>query len=137
MSDEKRDDIIGGIINESCSNLLSSDVRNKERTANIFTRMGKTISNAAILVQKTLSAGNFAENGMEYEFEEDISDAVALKGKIDRIDICRDGDKSYLRIIDYKTCLLYTSTFNIHKKIVSHYIININFNVLKQYNIII
>ena len=103
LSDEKRDDIIGGIINESCSNLLSSDVRDKERTANIFTRMGKTISNAAILVQKTLSAGNFAENGMEYEFEEDISDAVALKGKIDRIDICRDGDKSYLRIIDYKT----------------------------------
>ena len=35
--------------------------------------------------------------------EEDISDTVALKGKIDRIDICRDGDKSYLRIIDYKT----------------------------------
>lgn len=103
MSDEKRDDIIGGIINESCSNLLSSDVRDKERTANIFTRMGKTISNAAILVQKTLSAGNFAENGMEYDFEEDISDTVALKGKIDRIDICRDGDKSYLRIIDYKT----------------------------------
>ena len=65
--------------------------------------MGKTISNAAILVQKTLSAGNFAENGMEYDFEEDISDTVALKGKIDRIDICRDGDKSYLRIIDYKT----------------------------------
>lgn len=52
LSDEKRDDIIGGIINESCSNLLSSDVRDKERTANIFTRMGKTISNAAILVQK-------------------------------------------------------------------------------------
>ena len=40
---------------------------------------------------------------MEYDFEEDISDTVALKGKIDRIDICRDGDKSYLRIIDYKT----------------------------------
>lgn len=103
LSDEKRDDIINGIINESCENMLSSDVRDKERTANIFTRMGKTISNAAVLVQKTLSAGNFAENGMEYEFEEDISDNVALKGIIDRIDICRDGDKSYLRIIDYKT----------------------------------
>lgn len=103
LTDEKRNNIIGGIINESCNNLLSSDVRDKERTANIFTRMGKTISNAAILVQKTLSAGNFAENGMEYDFEEDISDAVALKGKIDRIDICRDGDKSFLRIIDYKT----------------------------------
>lgn len=55
------------------------------------------------MFKKHFLPGNFAENGMEYDFEEDISDAVALKGKIDRIDICRDGDKSYLRIIDYKT----------------------------------
>lgn len=103
LSDNKRDDIISSIISESCENMLSSDVRDKERTANIFTRMGKTISNSAILVQKTLSAGNFAENGMEYNFEEDISNNVALKGIIDRIDICRDGDNEYLRIIDYKT----------------------------------
>ena len=75
--------------------------------------MGKTISNAAILVQKTLSAGNFAENGMEYDFEEDISDTVALKGKIDRIDICRDGDKSYLRIIELQDRL--KTVFDIKK----------------------
>ena len=52
LSDEKRDDIIGGIINESCSNLLSSDVRDKERTANIFTRMAKQFQMPQYLFKK-------------------------------------------------------------------------------------
>ena len=43
---------------KSCSNLLSSDIRDKERTANIFTRMGKTFQMPQYLFKKSLSAGN-------------------------------------------------------------------------------
>ncbi|MBQ8300385.1 MAG: PD-(D/E)XK nuclease family protein, partial [Clostridia bacterium] len=104
LDDTKRKEILDGIINATCTNLLASQVRDKERTASIFMRMGKTISDSAKLVQKSLSAGDFAENGMEYRFEVDISENVAIQGLIDRIDTCETGGgKSYMRIIDYKT----------------------------------
>ncbi|MCD8180439.1 MAG: PD-(D/E)XK nuclease family protein [Firmicutes bacterium] len=104
LDDDRREEILSGIINTTCENMLSSDVRDKERTASIFRRMGKTVSDAARLVQKSLSAGNFAENGMECAFEIDLTENVALRGLIDRIDTCETEDgKSYMRIIDYKT----------------------------------
>lgn len=30
-------------------------------------------------------------------------EAIHLRGRIDRIDLCEDGDRLYLKIIDYKT----------------------------------
>ncbi len=104
LTDEGREEILSGIIKTTCDNMLLSNVRDKERTASIFERMGRTVSDAAQLVQKSLSAGSFAENGMECKFEIDLTDSVALQGVIDRIDVCDSGDdKSYMRIIDYKT----------------------------------
>lgn len=104
LTDEKRTEIIENIIEETCTNMLSSGVRDKERTADIFRRMGKTVSQAASLVQKSLAAGNFAQNGMEYAFDTDLSDKVSLKGIVDRVDICEaDNGEKYMRIVDYKT----------------------------------
>ena len=103
LDNAKRDEILDGIINKTCENMLSSNVRDKERTANIFRRMGKTISDAARLVQKSLSAGSFAENGMECKFEVELTENIAVQGLIDRIDTCDTEDRSYMRIIDYKT----------------------------------
>lgn len=103
LTDIKRTEILEGIINTACDNMTASNMRDKERTAGILRRMGKTVSDAAGLVQKSLASGNYAENGMEYEFQLDLSDSAAVRGIIDRLDICTDGDKSYTRIIDYKT----------------------------------
>lgn len=104
LDEEKSSAILEKIISETCENMLSSEVRDKERTASIFRRMGRTVSDAAKLVQKSLSAGGFAENGMECKFEIDLTENVALQGLIDRIDTCEtDSGKSYMRIIDYKT----------------------------------
>lgn len=103
LDDDRRKEILDGIINTACENITASNVRDKERTAGILRRMGKTVADSAWLVQKSLSAGNFAENGMEYEFEIDLSGTAAVRGIIDRLDTCEDGGKSYMRIIDYKT----------------------------------
>lgn len=104
LGDERRGEILNNIIKTTCDNMLVSNVRDKERTASIFERMGRTVADAAKLVQKSLAAGDFAENGMECKFEIEITDNIAIQGIIDRIDTCDvDGDKSYMRIIDYKT----------------------------------
>lgn len=104
LSDSDRETLINKIIDDTCNKITASAVRDKERTESIFRRMGKTVSSAAALVQRSLSAGDFAENGMERVFETELSDKVALKGLIDRIDTCEtDNGEKYLRIIDYKT----------------------------------
>ena len=38
---------------------------------------------------------------MDVELSED--ERMLLKGRIDRLDVCREGDRLYLRVIDYKT----------------------------------
>ena len=103
LDEVKRNEILGGIIDTACENIMSSNMRDRERTAGILRRMGKTVSDAAILVQKSLSSGNFAEVGMEYEFETDLTDKVAVRGIVDRLDSCIDDGKVYTRVIDYKT----------------------------------
>lgn len=103
LSDARRDEILSDIIKSTCDNMMKSNIRDKERTADIFARMGRTVSDAAGLVQKSLSAGDFAENGMEFHFEVELDKNIAIQGVIDRIDTCLDNGKSYLRIVDYKT----------------------------------
>ncbi len=103
LTDERRGELIDGIVSESCANILASGARDGERTAHIFRRMGRTVADASRLIQKSLSAGKFAENGMEYSFNIDITDDIAVQGMIDRIDACEENGKCYVRIIDYKT----------------------------------
>ena len=101
LTRERRTEIIHDIIDRTCENMLSSPLRDRERTAAIFRRMGKTIADVAALVQKSLSVGSYAEHGMEYEFNSLLSENAELGGKIDRLDLCADGGS--MRIIDYKT----------------------------------
>ncbi len=103
LDDKRRDEILASIIDAACENILSADVRDKERTAAIFKRMGKTVSQSAKLVQKSLSSGSYAQAGMEYKFEVDITENIAVRGIIDRMDMCGSEGGSYMRIIDYKT----------------------------------
>ena len=99
-----RGDILNGIIESTCENILASSSRDKERTASIFRRMGKTISSAAAIVHRSLKNGKYTENGLEREFEVNLGNDVRVKGIIDRVDMYKpeDGD-ARVRIIDYKT----------------------------------
>lgn len=104
LSDADSDALIEEIIDDACTKIIKSSVRDKEKTESVFRRMGRTVKDAAALVHRSLSAGGFAENGMEREFEAELSDSVSIKGTIDRLDVCKTDDgRTFLRIIDYKT----------------------------------
>lgn len=104
LGGEERDSLVNEIIEDTCQKITASSVRDKEKTESILRRMGKTIRQSAILVQQSLGRGSFAEHGMEREFDVSLTDKVALRGTIDRIDMCEGKDgRKYLRIIDYKT----------------------------------
>lgn len=99
-----REEILDGIIDKTRENIMQSNNRDKEKTANIFGRMGKTIKNAARIVHLSFKNGEYAENGMERHFEIKLTDNIAIKGDIDRVDMYNEtGNDARVRIIDYKT----------------------------------
>lgn len=99
-----REEILDEIINTTRENMLSSQTRDKEKTANIFGRMGKTVRHAAKIVHMSFKNGRYAEEGMERHFEIDLGGGIAVKGDIDRIDVYNEtGADARVRIIDYKT----------------------------------
>ncbi|MCD8390823.1 MAG: exodeoxyribonuclease V subunit gamma [Firmicutes bacterium] len=103
LTDEKRVETLDAIIERTCENMLKNNSRDKEKTASILKRTGKNIHNAAVTVHRALSRGNYAEHGMEYEFEMPVAGDIEMRGIIDRVDMCSSDEEVKLRIIDYKT----------------------------------
>lgn len=99
-----REEILNKIIETTRENMLSSLTRDKERTANIFSRMGKTIGHAAKIVHMSFRNGRYAEDGMERDFELELGGGVKVKGIIDRLDLYNEENgTARVRVIDYKT----------------------------------
>ncbi|MCC8169998.1 MAG: exodeoxyribonuclease V subunit gamma [Oscillospiraceae bacterium] len=99
-----REEILDEIIDTTKDNILTSNSRDKERTANIFGRMGKTIRHAARIVHMSFKNGQYAEDGLERHFEIDLGENIAVRGDIDRVDVYNEiGGDARVRIIDYKT----------------------------------
>ena len=99
-----REEILDEIIEKTKNNMLLSNSRDKEKTANIFGRMGKTIRHAAKIVHMSFKNGQYTEDGLERHFEINLTDNIAVKGDIDRVDVYNEtGQDVKVRIIDYKT----------------------------------
>ncbi len=58
-------------------------------------------------MQKQLLQGDFAPDASEVDFVADYAledeGTMRLKGRIDRMDVVREGDRIYLKIVDYKS----------------------------------
>lgn len=107
VSEAERDNIINDAVDQYCvdyeQGMLTDDDRSAYITEKIRTLMKRTI----ITLTYQLSQGKFKPLRHEYEFKREIklSDEakMLLTGKIDRIDLYSEGDKVFVKIIDYKT----------------------------------
>ncbi len=103
VSHSQCEDIVNEIVNDTVSNITSSDIRDKEFTADILTRMGKTVTAAAHTAVRSIACGSFETEAYEKEVYIPIGNDIEVGGIIDRLDVCHhDGINEY-RIIDYKT----------------------------------
>ena len=77
-------------------------------------RLGRVVKRSMKYILESLKYSNFEVLGNEVEFKEgkeyspitlelDSGKKVEITGKIDRIDIAKDSDNKYIRIIDYKS----------------------------------
>ena len=72
------------------NSVLYSSARNEY----MIMRMKRMLERTVWALTEQLKAGDFRPEAYEMRF---------LGGKIDRIDTCEDGDKIYLKVMDYKT----------------------------------
>ncbi len=78
-------------------NILHSNARNEHRILQMKHVMMQSIS----AMQYQLSKGKFKPVYFERSFR--LKGEFPLIGKVDRIDLCRDGDEVYVKVIDYKS----------------------------------
>lgn len=73
------------------------------RNEEMINRIRGIAKNSLYAISSQLSDGNFTAYAFELPFRISGGEGVDYVGKIDRVDICEDGDKVYVKIIDYKS----------------------------------
>lgn len=77
-------------------------------------RMGRVLQRTVSALQHQLKKGSFSPDAYELSFQhaenlESVNVALSdkekmrLRGRIDRIDVAKDGDRVYVKVIDYKS----------------------------------
>lgn len=89
-------------------------LKSSARNAYLAEKVGRMTERTVWALTEQLRKGDFEPASFEVAFtpEDNLramkipiskDEAIHLKGRIDRIDLCEDGDILYLKIIDYKT----------------------------------
>ncbi len=82
--------------------MMGDDARNAYMVERITRMMIRTVDT----LQYQLSFGRFRVSGHEYPFKREIGledGKLLLNGKVDRIDICEEDGRIYVKVIDYKS----------------------------------
>lgn len=103
IDDEKCTELVSEIVSDTLDKINASQLRDKEMTADILSRMGKTVTEAVKTVCRSIKCGDFQTEGYEREVLVKLTDTIEIGGIIDRLDVCPLDDRSEYRIIDYKT----------------------------------
>lgn len=110
LTDEEREALAEKAIRQTAD--FHDIFAESERNAYELTRLERNMKTAAWVIERQLRAGDFELYGVEKAFDDSLKSRffkledgtkMLLSGRIDRIDLCRDGDKRYLKIIDYKS----------------------------------
>ncbi|MCM1058121.1 MAG: helicase-exonuclease AddAB subunit AddB [Firmicutes bacterium] len=90
--------------------VLYSSARNEYA----ITRMGRILTRTVLTLQRQLKRGSFQPDAYElsFRFTEDLEsvnvrlsdkEKMRLRGRIDRIDVAEDGERIYVKVVDYKS----------------------------------
>ncbi len=107
VPDEVRETLIEESIDESTTAYQGSALFESARENYALERIKRMMYRTVWALSYQLEQGDFVPDGYEVSFKrsyplfDDCS--MQLRGVIDRMDVCVDGDKVYVKVIDYKT----------------------------------
>ena len=114
MTNETRDmlleECVAAVTENYGNTILGSSARNRY----LAQRVGQITKRTVWALQQQIKKGDFIPTGFEVSFSAadnlsamkialSESEALHLRGRIDRMDVCEDGGKVYVKIIDYKS----------------------------------
>ena len=114
VSEEERRELLNEAVEEVCRSMPKAELLTEGRQRYLMHRMKQTLSSTVEILTAQVKAGRFEPKAFEVDFRE-ISELSALQfalsdgsmlhltGKIDRMDTCEEGDRVYVKIIDYKS----------------------------------
>lgn len=114
LPEEKREQLIEESVEESIVDYGNTILYSSARNEYIITRLKRMMRRTVWALTKQLEKGDFVPEGYEISFggASGLSTSnialdgyghMRLRGKIDRVDICEEGDELYVKVIDYKT----------------------------------
>lgn len=94
LSEEQRNALIEESVEEAVADYGNSVLYSSSRNEYMIVRMKRLLSRTVWALTEQIKAGDFVPEAYELRFG---------NGKIDRIDTCEDGDRLYVKVLDYKT----------------------------------
>lgn len=114
VDDAQREEILEACIGETLDVYQNSIVTEKAREGYVEQRLRRMLKRTVWALTKQLEKGDFVPKDYECTFGRDGTGEhtyfqldkehdMLLRGKIDRIDICEEDSKVYVKVTDYKT----------------------------------
>ena len=114
LSDEQRTELVHRCVESVSSDYGNQILGSSSRNMYLAKRLEQITQRTVWALQQQIQRGDFVPAGFEVTFSAadnlnamkialSEEEALHLRGRIDRMDLCEDGDQVYVKIIDYKS----------------------------------
>ncbi len=103
LTREEIDGLVDKYTNQIMENMGESVFKDNKRNEFLVGRIKEIAGRSIWAVGKQLENGEFEPFAFEMPFSIDTGDGNRYIGRIDRIDVCRDGNDIYVKVVDYKS----------------------------------
>ena len=114
IGEEERKALVHGVVTEVTEEYVNTILKSSARNAWLARKVEKITDRTIWALAEQLKKGDFTPVGFEVSFSAadnlkamkiplSEAEALHLKGRIDRMDLCEDEEHIYVKIIDYKS----------------------------------
>lgn len=102
ITEEKSNEILADAVEQAVEEYGEGIFAASGRSKELVRRIRRMLKRTVDTVQVQIRRGDFEPEEFEYDFTH-ADRYLALKGRIDRIDLYQDGKDNYIRVVDYKS----------------------------------